>query len=99
MAKVKNIGTMGWRGWDFDGRELHVMPGQEIEMSDARAAQLMADFKTFELAGEDPGERPGDASSVVPAQDPPQEPTDGFEDLSLAAEQPPLPPRRGRRRG
>lgn len=52
MPKLRNRGPL-YRGWDPGrGVPLYVKPGEEVEVSDQKAAQLLADFPgDWELVG------------------------------------------------
>jgi len=49
-VRLKNVSSTGWRGRDFDGKELVAEPGQEVEMTAPRARKAMDDYPgKFEL--------------------------------------------------
>ena len=43
-VQVRNNGTAEWFGFDFDGAELRASPGAVVQMTEERAARLLADY-------------------------------------------------------
>lgn len=52
-TKLKRLGSLGYRGYDYDQKPIHVAPGETFECSEARATRLLADYPAgFEVVGE-----------------------------------------------
>lgn len=62
LVRLKS--SIAWKGQDFDGKEIEVQPGGEVEMSEERANMLLRDYPgRFVLAGR---EKPAAPAPEVP---------------------------------